>query len=227
MISITVPYFLYAWFFRVILFMLGWYSINPIVLRRLMRYDRSVLVFSHTSYTDFYILLVYLLAYPEELAPVRMLVKPEPFAYMGWLLRRIGALPATPVDSKQGGAVNRIVEELSKSSRWYFLISPKGTIVRRQWRSGYYHIAQYFNVPIMVAGLDYELKEIVVSNCIYPTISECEARKLLEHELSDIVPLYPEDEVVEVRQHNSARRTVVNWHRLLMIGLIGIMVWQM
>lgn len=211
-----------SWIFKAILYTLGWNLIDLDVLARLTKNNRSVIVFSHTSYIDFYILLMYLLAYPIELVPVRMLVKPDPFFYMGWILRHFGAIPATRVEDKNGGAVVRIVEELKQSPACYFLISPKGTIVKREWRSGYYHIAQLLQAPLLVAGLDYEKKCVSVSTDISYDTCEDTIESFLKKQLESIVPLYPEDEVVSIRKHNISKRTVVNWYTTIVVLVIVV-----
>ncbi len=209
-----------------ILFIMGWSSIDDSVYHHVNKYKRTVLVFSHTSYADFYILLLYLLANPVGFKYVRVLVKPQPFEYAGWFLRRIGAIPATKVEDKEGGAVPRINSELNQSERFVFLISPKGTIERKPWRSGYYHIAHHFNAALMVAGLDYEQKCIKVSKEYFLTeyLDESTLQSALQEELKDIVPLFPEDEVVEIRSHNVHNRNIISNERIfcIIVGIISI-----
>lgn len=187
---------------RFILSLLGWKPLSLDNINKLAEHDRMVFVFSHTSYADFYILLLYLLSYPNELANIRTLVKPQPFKYFGWLLRRLGAIPATKLEDSNGGSVNRIVAELDSSAKFTFLISPKGSIVRREWRSGYYHIVKSLNAELRVVGLDYEKHCVIMSDCINPTgKEEKEIKEFLYEKLAEIVPLYPDQEVVTIRPH--------------------------
>lgn len=155
-----------------LLLTLGYGLIKKETFVRIAPYDHIVIVFSHTSYIDFYILLIYLLAYRRELHHLRTLVKPQPFRYAGWLLRKLGAIPAAAVDDKNGGSVERIVKELRKELRSILLISPKGSILKRPWRSGYYHIAHELNAKLMVAGFDYEKKQIILSSGISSQLPE-------------------------------------------------------
>jgi hypothetical protein len=204
--------------FRCILWCLGWQLMPPETLNYLAKWDRIVVVFSHTSYIDFYIMILYMLAYPRELKFVKILVKPQPFKYAGWLLRKFGAIPATRVDSNQGGAVARIVEELQKDDRTLFLISPKGTIVRREWRSGYYHIAKALKAPLMASGLDYEHRTIVISDVVSFEEPESVVKDHLYERLGQIVPLFPCEEVVTIRSHSN--RAVANWSRMLTVMIV-------
>lgn len=209
---------------KCVLFSMGWHFPERAMFNKLFKYNRSVVVFSHTSYADFCILILYLLAYPSDFKYLRTLVKPQPFEYMGWILRKLGAIPATKVDEKNGGSVSRIVEELKTEEKSVFLISPKGTIVKREWRSGYYHIAKELDVYLMVAGLDYEKKCTFVSDEIWHDEGEPAVKEFLMEQLKEIVPLFPEDEVVEIRKHDENKRGMVNWWRMSSVGLcfVGI-----
>lgn len=196
---------------RTILFCLGWSHISENAFNRITKYDRSVVVFSHTSYSDFYIFALYFVAYPRRFHHVRILMKPQPFQYAGFILRRLGVVPATRVDEKNGGAVPRIVSDLKQWDKCLFLISPKGTIVKQDWRSGYYHIAKQLDAHILVAGLDYEHKYPCASEPITHGDEESDVKDLLLNELKKIVPLFPEDEIVPIRSHK--HRSSININR--------------
>ena len=209
-----------------ILFTIGWSQMSEETLNRISKHDRAVLVFSHTSYCDFYIMLLYMMAYPHQLNCVKTLVKPQPFAYAGFILRRLGAIPSTKITDKNGGAVDRIVNELSQSNRFLFMISPKGTIIHGQWRSGYYIIANKLKTNLMVTGLDYEKKSVYISESITSEEPENVVKEFLCKQMGLIVPLFPEYEVVSIREHDSHRRGVVDVYRLLYIAtfILAIMV---
>jgi len=209
---------------KLVLFIMGWSLLDKPTLSQLTKNKRAILIFSHTSYADFYIVLLYLLSYPNELSHVRMLVKPEPFKYLGWILRAFGGIPATKVDDKQGGAVDRIVSTLKESPMTALLISPKGTIIKRPWRSGYYHIATGLDANLMVAGLDYEKKCVIISPEISSSESEDVIKTFLEKELSQIVPLFPEEEIVPIREHNEQKRSIIDHNKLYRIIIVGMML---
>src|SRR3990170_669356 len=100
-----------SYFAKFILFSMGWSLPSKEVLHKMNKHKRTVAVFSHTSYADFYIMILYLMACPEHLRYIKTLVKPQPFAYAGYLLRKMGGIPATKVDERNGGAIPRIVKE--------------------------------------------------------------------------------------------------------------------
>jgi 1-acyl-sn-glycerol-3-phosphate acyltransferase len=207
-----------AYLFRGILLFLGWELLDETTIRQLTELPRTVLVFSHTSYWDFYILTLYLLSYPDELQYVRVLIKPQPFRYAGWILRKLGAIPATSVKDNNGGGVARIVEELKKSPRSALLISPKGTILKREWRTGYYAIADQLDGSLIATGLDYEKKRVYVSPSIEAKGNyETTVSAVLVHYLSKIVPLVPENEMFPIRLHDTNKVGIVStegWMRI-------------
>ena len=83
------------------LWSLGWQSLTKETVFKLLKNERVIAVFSHTSYIDFYILTLYLLAYPRSLSTIRTLVKPQPFNYAGVLLRWMGAIPSSSISKKE------------------------------------------------------------------------------------------------------------------------------
>jgi 1-acyl-sn-glycerol-3-phosphate acyltransferase len=210
---------------RIFLFIIGWKSLSDDVIHQITKYDRSVLVFSHTSYADFYIMMLYLFAYPKNLHMIKTLIKPQPFKYAGSLLTSLGAIPSTKVDDRNGGAVNRIINTLRQYEKFVFLISPKGTIINRPWRSGYYHIAKEFKINLMAVGLDYEKKEVIISDEISSFNDEITIENYLKDKLKTIVPLYPEDEIVPIRHHNTRQRSIVDINRIISIVLISIALY--
>jgi len=217
---------IYIYIFKLIssifLFLIGWSSVNKQYLDILNKHDQCVIVFSHTSYWDFYLLILYLLKYPETLSYIRTLVKPQPFEYAGWLLRKLGAIPSTKLEDKKGGAVERIINELTKNNKFAFLISPKGTIIKSEWRTGYYVIATKTKAKLLVAGLDYEKKCVIVSDSISYESSEEDVRLFLQNKLSNIVPLYPESEVTQIRTHNIDKRSVLDKWWIFSWSFVGL-----
>lgn len=220
---------MFRWIFKQILKVMGWEPMPKEDVEKMKNTNRTVCVFSHTSYWDFWIMIFYILSDPNLFGYLNVLVKPQPFKYAGSILRKIGCIPATKVDDKKGGAVERIVKEFDdKPFGSLFLISPKGSILRREWRSGYYHIARALNAELMVVGLDYEKKNVYVSDKISSEQEEPIVREFLFKELANIVPLVTDQEVVEVRPHDPSKVTVttLDTKTLFRIGFcFSILLW--
>lgn len=206
---------------RMLLFLMGWSKLDALAYMRLIEHDHNVLIFSHTSYFDFYILILYMLAYPYRHHYVRTLIKPQAFEKYGKILHILGGIPSTRLEDKQGGAVNRIVENLNKYEKFLFLISPKGKIEPGEWRSGYINIAKKTRSHMRTIGLDYVEKKVVVSKSIHYNAHDVEG--FLKEELKEIVPLYPECEVVQIKAHDATRRNVVD--RIHLYLCFTFMLW--
>lgn len=187
-------------FAKYMLFMLGWKQIDKDTYNNLSSNDKLVLTFSHTSYFDFYIFLLYLFSCPQNSHSIYVLIKPQPFNYIGWILRKLGGIPSTKLEDKNGGSVNRIVNTLNKSNKFVFLISPKGTIKNSSWRTGYYHIAHQSNAKILAIGLDYYTKSIIISSDpICPKLhNENYTTRYLQSCMKKIIPLYPQREGINI-----------------------------
>jgi 1-acyl-sn-glycerol-3-phosphate acyltransferase len=207
---------------KFILILLGWKYITEKQFSQFHKYKRSVIVFSHTTYADFYLFLLYFLAFPNEFRNVRVLVKPQPFKYAGFILRRFGCIPSSSFEERNSGSTRRISEELDKDDNFIFLISPKGTIVKSEWRNGYYNIALNTKSHLMVTGLDYEKKKIIVSDDIKYDKDKDDIEIFLKEQLSRIVPLYPEDEVMKIRKHKS--RSIISTPRLIFLFLLFLLM---
>lgn len=198
-------------FGRSMLYLMGWEPLSEQNIMRLTEYERSVYIFSHTSYFDFYIFILYRLAYPEYLDNLFTLVKPQPFRYAGWLLNRVGAIPASRLEDKGSGGVQRIVDILNEKKSFKFMLSPKGTIVRREWRSGYFQIAKLTNSVIRVVGLDYADHNVLISKACDVNDYNLESlQEVLQNTISKIVPLHPEQEVVPITKRYLTSPTACN-----------------
>ncbi len=149
---------------RILLFTLGWKSLGHRVREQLTSQKRCILVFSHSAYVDFFFFLLYLLSNPQDEFTIRLLMKPQPFAYLDRPLRWLGAIPSTKLQITYGGACARIIKELDSHEKFLFFLCPKGTIVPRPWRTGYFYLAQQLQASILVLGLDYELKSLVITS---------------------------------------------------------------
>ena len=213
---------------KFIIFLLGWKYITEKQFSQFHEYKRSVIIFSHTTYADFYLFLLYFLAFPNEFKNVKVLVKPQPFEYAGFILRRFGCIPSSIFGQKNSGFTKCIIQELDKYEEFIFLISPKGTIVKSEWKSGYYNIAVSLKCHLLVTGLDYEKKKIVISDSIKYDENKDDIEIFLKEQLSRIVPLYPEDEIVEIRKHKSRLRSIISTERLIfLIVSLLLILWYL
>lgn len=174
-----------------ILWFIGW-SVPPDEYLETME-DRAVILFSHSSYWDFVLFLLYWLCYPQIMRKTYIVMKPQPFKHFSWLLEPT-FVPATRLEDRGKGFVKTMVERFRTQDSFRLMLSPKGTIVQAPWRSGYYHIAYQLQAKIQVLGLDYQDKTIVI--CPAREIDEQETlEENLKNDMSLIAPLYPSQEL--------------------------------
>lgn len=175
----------------IILKCIGYQPFNIAYIDFLTRYPRAVLVMSHTSYWDFFIFILYKFAYPDIFRSFYIIVAGRFFdnKIQSKILTYFGCIPGNRTsDTKNGGLTSSIIDTMKTKNTFHLMLSPKGGITKRPWRSGYYYIAQALNVPIGVVGIDYKQKCLRVVG-IFPYITEI---NLLEPQLqqcmSEITP---------------------------------------
>lgn len=180
--------FFLRWMSIILLNLMGWKTnidLGPIF----QGHKKVVVVYPHTSNWDFIIMILYRWALPCP-SPIFSLVKKGKFKYIGGFLLSLGCIPTFSQRTTQN-----VIDYLKSNDQFVFLISPKGTRRRGEWKTGYYYIAQGTGSFLMVGGLDYYEKRIVFTSNIY---SSLEPRKTLEEKLKVGFPgihqLYPLNE---------------------------------
>ncbi|ARV05604.1 acyltransferase [Polaribacter sp. SA4-10] len=125
-----------------------------------------VVVAPHTSWIDFPIAI---LARLSSGIMINFIGKDSLFkGPFGFFFRALGG---TPVDrSKSNNLVDAIVEIFNSKEEFRLGLSPEGTRKKvDEWKTGFYYIAKGANVPIVLATLDFENKEIRASRPYYIT----------------------------------------------------------
>lgn len=127
-----------------------------------------VIVLPHTHWLDFFLGLLIRKVINEEINYIgkKSLFKP-PF---GWFFRWTGG---APVDrSKTSNTVDNIVQIFNSRKIFRLALAPEGTRKKvEQLRTGFYHIAQKANVPIVMVAFDFGKKEIKIGKPFYTTDS--------------------------------------------------------
>lgn len=174
---------------------IGWNGLPDRQKEIILKHKKAVLIFSHSSYFDFWLMLPYLWLYPNIRRRIRVLIKPQPFRYFGWFLRQIGAIPAPRLEDRGQRMTDHMIGMMQKEDECILMLSPKGTIVNAPWRSGYYHIADNLKVPIIVMGFDYHRHlplVLGVYDTNFGTREELEVE--LKNKIASVTPLNPEYE---------------------------------
>jgi 1-acyl-sn-glycerol-3-phosphate acyltransferase len=154
---------------RILLMVKGWsYSVDII-----KPFDKCVLIIApHTSAWD---MALGKAIFVLTKIPAKIAVKKEAFFWpLNWFLRYLGAIPIdrTPKDgSKQRiSLVDAMANSIKKEKKIVMVITPEGSRgKRKQWKTGFYHVAVKANVPIALGYLDFDVKEGIIEKIIYPT----------------------------------------------------------
>ena len=120
-----------------------------------------VIAAPHTSWHDFYIAI---LARNVSGEKINFIGKNSLFkGPFGFFFRALGG---TPVDRTQSNnLVDAIVQVFESKEEFRLGLSPEGTRKKIDpWKTGFYYIAKGANVPIVMATLDFENKQVKVSN---------------------------------------------------------------
>ena len=185
-IKIIISYLLWL-----ILISMGWHFISDDEVKRAKKHKKSVFIFSHTSYWDFWLVTIYRFAFPYILNNIYTVVRPQFFE--SWYTKYIknwNLIPATRAEEKNKGFVDSTVKIFESKENAYLMISPEGRMKKTDWKSGYYYISKELNIPIIVVGFDYELKKLVVMDFRfhddYKTKEKME--EILMKDMGNIVP---------------------------------------
>lgn len=144
-----------AWLGRTILKVYGWTITGQLPEQPKL----LVIVAPHTSNWDFVfgIAAVFALRIDANWVGKHSLFKWG----LGPLMKWFGGVP---VDRRKAhGVVAQLVTEFKQREHLFLGITPEGTRSRvERWKTGFYHIAQQAQVPLVPAFVDYRLKQIVI-----------------------------------------------------------------
>lgn len=136
----------------------------------------------HTSNWDFPLMLMVVLELRLQLYWMgKHTLFPFPFAgFMKWL----GGIPINR--AKSHNVVYEIVSQFKNSDSFVVLVPPEGTRSRvSEWKTGFYHIANNAEVPILMGYVDAQKKEAGFADFFYPTGQ-------LEEDMKEIRGFYAE-----------------------------------
>jgi len=125
-----------------------------------------VIAAPHTSWIDFPIAI---LSRVSSGIMINFIGKNSLFNWpFGFFFRALGG---TPVDrSKSNNLVDAIIKVFDSKEEFRLGLSPEGTRKKvEKWKTGFYFIAKGAKVPIVMATLDYENKQIKISKAYYTT----------------------------------------------------------
>lgn len=86
---------------------------------------------------------------------------------LGPIFRWMGGIP---VDRKKNTSLTqRVIEKAEESEKFVICITPEGTrSANPNWKKGFWYIAKGANLPIVLAGIDYQKKEVHMEKVVIP-----------------------------------------------------------
>lgn len=108
----------------------------------------------------------------------------------GSLMRKLGGIA---IDRRAPrGTVEQMVDIFNQQEQLILLIPPEGTRKKvESWKTGFYHIAQGANVPILLAYLDYRRKVVGFGPTLTPTGDMAADMAHIQSFYQDIPGKYP------------------------------------
>ena len=86
----------------------------------------------------------------------------------GWFFRILGGHPVERSSSQD--MVDQVVKIFNRHDKFILAMAPEGTRKKvEKLRTGFYYIAKGAHIPIIPVGFDFRLKEVVVSQPLYPS----------------------------------------------------------
>lgn len=136
--------------------LLGWAPIESRIAQEFNAHKKIVFIYPHSSPWDMVLAMAYLY-YDDTFKEVRkrvcMPVLGETFDTIPILPLLADSLGLVPIT--KGGSLQRIYDKLDKMDSFFVIISPKGSMAQKPWRSGWYNIAKKYDATVMVGGMDY------------------------------------------------------------------------
>ncbi len=144
----------------------------------------------HTSNWDF---VIGKLGFMSRNISAKTIIKKESFFFpLGIILKALGAIPMDRGFST--GTIKKITKMMGEADSFFLVITPEGTRKRvKNWKKGFYFVAEQAKVPIVMGFLDYRTKTGGLGPVIYPTGNYEEDLKKIQDFYRDKLAKYPEN----------------------------------
>jgi len=143
---------------------LGWKIIGDFKEKEIKKV--VMIVVPHTSWHDFYIAIF---TRKTLGVMVNFVGKKELFIWpFGHYFKWMGGAPLDR--SKNQNKVEAIADIFNSKDEFRLAMAPEGTRKKvKEWKTGYYYIAQLAKVPIMPVSFNYKTKTVTIGNPFYTT----------------------------------------------------------
>ncbi|OHX65038.1 1-acyl-sn-glycerol-3-phosphate acyltransferase [Flammeovirga pacifica] len=111
---------------------------------------------------------------------------------LGKVLLKLGAIPVER-KKKDTRLVDQAIEQFNEREELIIAVTPEGTrSYNPKWKSGFWHIAKGANVPIVMAGICFKKKEVVIGENFMPTDDKDADILTIKTYLSNFIGKHPE-----------------------------------
>lgn len=157
-----------------------------------------MIVAPHTSWKDIFV--GFSARSVLKIENAKFLGKKELFdGPFGWLFRSLGGVPVDRFSSN--GMVEQVVAMIKKEESFLLAMSPEGTRQRvDKLRTGFYHIAKNAQIPILMVGLDFGKKELVLAEPFFTGPDEAADFKKIISFFADFEGSKPEGDLRHLKQ---------------------------
>lgn len=131
-------------------------------------YPKAIIcVAPHTSNWDF---IIGKLAYASVKRKAGFLMKGSWFFFpIGLIFRAMGGVPVPRKNGKHS-LVSTLVKRYKEADKLVLAITPEGTrSLTTTWHTGFLHIAQEADIPILLGAIDFKDKHVVIERTFIPT----------------------------------------------------------
>lgn len=174
---------------KLMMSLVGWKLDNHLDLSKV---NKCVLVCApHTSNWDFYYTIA---AFWKMDIPMKMFIKDAwTKPWYGFFIKILGGIGVDRTQNKN--MVNFATEVLQSADKLYLINTPEGTrSYSQKWKTGFFHIAQNAEVPILLAYCDYKTKRAGISKIVETKNKQLEdVLKEIESFYETITAKYPEN----------------------------------
>ena len=121
--------------------------------------------------------------------------------FQGWMKNFMYDMGGVPVDrTKRANYVEQVAEAFARAERLALVIAAEGTRSSNgEWKSGFYHIAQAAQVPIVVAWVSWKKRVLGFSEPIWPSGDYAQDLKKIAEFLLSKRPGYERYEVLDAQ----------------------------
>lgn len=151
--------------FEAVRSLLGW-SNEKIVFPK----ESAIIVYSHTSFLDILSIFLYFDQFLETGMQTVVIIQDKWYTRLLGFIVNIALAPS--IHKKGSNGLEAIYQQVCLKTKnldkdFLIPISPKGTIKKAEWRTGYYYLAKKLNCGIYVLTPDFSKRRIVSSDKVY------------------------------------------------------------